>query len=145
MRYMCEVDINSSLDKVVALFDDPSNLKHWQPGLVSWELISGERGQPGAKARLQLKMGDQTVEMIETVTVRNLPKEFAGVYKGNGVTNKVRNGFVAMGPNKTRMIVEQEFEFSGFMKLMSKVLPGVFKKTTQNYLDLFKAFVEGRA
>lgn len=36
MKYTCEITINQPLNKVIELFDNPDNLKHWQPGLASW-------------------------------------------------------------------------------------------------------------
>ncbi len=45
MQYTNEVIINLPVDKVVELFDNPDNMKYWQPGLVSFENISGTPGQ----------------------------------------------------------------------------------------------------
>jgi len=53
VKYTCDITINQPIDVVIALFDDPDNMKEWQPGLISFEPFSGEPGQPGAKSRLQ--------------------------------------------------------------------------------------------
>ncbi|MGZ5244525.1 MAG: SRPBCC family protein, partial [Bacteroidia bacterium] len=78
MKFTVETEINQPVEKVVKLFDNPENMKHWQPGLISFETISGTPGQPGAKARLKYKMGKREIEMIETITVNKLPEEFSG-------------------------------------------------------------------
>lgn len=142
MKYTVEIEINLPIAKVIELFDNPENLKKWQPGLLKFESISGAPGQPGAKSRLLFKMGRGEMEMIETVTVRNLPEEFSGTYEVKNVFNIVKNRFIAVSENKTKYISESEFQFKGFMKLIGFFMPGAFKKQSQKYLQLFKEFAE---
>lgn len=142
MKYTVEIEINLPIAKVIELFDNPDNLKKWQPGLLKFEPISGTPGQPGAKSRLLFKMGRGEMEMIETVTVRNLPDEFSGTYEVKNVFNIVKNRFTAVSENKTKYISESEFQFKGFMKLIGFFMPGAFKKQSQKYLQLFKEFAE---
>ena len=142
MKYTAEIEINKPVEKVVELFDNPSNLKKWMEGLESFEPISGSPGQVGAKSRLKFKMGKREIEMIETVTVRNLPHEFSGTYEAKGVFNTVKNKFVALPGNRTKYVSEQEFHFKGFMKIIGKLMPGAFKKQSMKYLSAFKTFAE---
>lgn len=143
MKYSSEVIIHLPVARVVELFDNPDNLKHWQPGLVSFEHLSGTSGQVGAKSRLRYKMGKRDLEMIETITVRDLPREFSGTYEVQGVFNIVSNHFEALPDGSTRYISIQEFQFKGLMmKVIGFLMPGMFKKQTQKYLDDFKAFAE---
>ncbi len=142
MKFTLETEINLPVAKVVELFDNPENLKHWQPGLISFEHISGTPGQPGAKSRLKYKMGKREIEMIETITVRNLPDEFSGTYEANGVFNIVKNFFKPVTDNKTRYINENEFQFKGFMKIIGFLMPGAFRKESEKYLNQFKEFAE---
>jgi carbon monoxide dehydrogenase subunit G len=127
MKYTCSVDIARPIDTVINLFDNPDNLKHWQPGLLSFEHLSGDPGTPGATSKLHYKMGKREIEMIETVIARDLPSNFSGTYEANGVKNIVRNEFIPIDENNTRYITHQEFQFSGFMKLMGWFMPGAFK------------------
>jgi carbon monoxide dehydrogenase subunit G len=142
MRYSCQIEIDKPIDEVVRLFDDPDNLKEWMEGLQSFEHISGTPGQPGAKSKLVFKMGKRDVEMIETVTVNNLPEEFSGTYEAKGVYNHVMNSFQPIADNKTLYITQQEFKLQGFMKIIGFLMPGTFKKQSIKYLEHFKAFVE---
>ncbi|MGB3018304.1 MAG: SRPBCC family protein [Ignavibacteria bacterium] len=142
MKYTVETEINLPIARVVELFDDPENLKHWQPGLLSFEPISGTPGQPGAKSKLKYKMGKRDIEMIETITVRNLPDEFSGTYEAKGVFNIVKNYFRPVSENKTKYINESEFQFNGFMKLIGFLMPGAFRKESEKYLMQFKEFAE---
>jgi carbon monoxide dehydrogenase subunit G len=142
MKYNMEIEIDLPVNKVIELFDNPENLKHWQPGLQSFEHISGTPGQPGAKSRLKYKMGKREVELIETITIRNLPEEFSGTYEAKGVLNIIKNKFVSLPGGKTRYITEQEFNFEGIMKLVGFVMPGAFRKESFKYLKQFKEFAE---
>ena len=142
MIYTCEIEINRPIDRVVELFDDPNNMGKWMKGLQSFETISGQAGQVGAKARLKFKMGSRETEMIETITVRNLPDEFSGTYEVKGVFNIVKNKFVSLPDNRTKYITEQEFQFKGFMKVIAFLMPGAFKKQSMKNLIDFKNFVE---
>ena len=144
MKYTNEIEINLPIDRVITLFDNPDNMKHWQPGLQSFEHISGTPGQVGAKSRLRYKMGNREIEMIETILKRDLPHSFDGTYEAKGVYNVISNKFIPLGPNKTKWVTETEFKFSGFMKLMGWLMPGAFKKQSQQYLDKFKAFAESQ-
>ena len=142
MKFTTEITVNVPRARFIELFDNPDNMKHWQPGLVSFEPVSGTPGQPGAKSRLRYAQGSREVEMIETITVRNLPDEFSGTYEGKGFLSVVKNYFSAPTPNTTRWVADNEFQMSGFMKLMAWLMPGVFKKESQKLMDQFKAFAE---
>ncbi len=142
MKYRCELKINLPRERVVELFDSTENLKKWQPGLISFEHIEGTPGEVGAKSKLKYKMGKKEVEMIETITSKNLPDEFSGTYEAKGVFNIVKNYFEPVGEDKTKYITEQEFQLSGFMKIIGFLMPGAFKKETMKYMKLFKEFCE---
>lgn len=145
MKYENEVMIRLPLEKVVSLFDSEENLFKWQPDLLSFEHVSGDKGEVGAKAKLKYKMGKREIEMIETITVKNLPHEFSGTYEAKGVWNEVKNYFEKIDDQTTRWRSESYFKFKGFMKIIGFLMPGSFKKQSQKYLDQFKAFAEEEA
>lgn len=143
MKYSVEIEINLPIDRVIELFDNVDHMKKWMNGLESFTNISGKPGQVGTKSKLLFKNGKKTMEMIETITVRNLPHEFSGTYEINGVYNIVKNKFSSIGPNKTKYLSEQEFQFSSlFFKIMAWIFPGMFKKQTLKFLNDFKNFAE---
>lgn len=142
MKYTSEIEINSPIDRVIELFDNPSNMDKWMKGLQSFEPISGKPGQVGAKSRLKFKMGKREIEMIETITVRNLPDEFSGTYEAKGVLNVVKNKFISLPDNRTKHVSDQEFQFKGFMKIIGFIMASAFKKQSMQYLIDFKNFVE---
>jgi len=142
MKYLTEVTINLPREKVVELFDNPENMSKWQPGFVSMEPISGDQGQAGAKSKLVYKMGKRTIEMVETILKRDLPDEFSATYEAKGVWNQVNNYFIPIDENKTNWKLESTFECTGFMKLMTTFMPGMFKKQTLKDMLSFKKFAE---
>lgn len=142
MKYVTSIDLDLPRERVIELFDDPDNMAKWQQGLVSFEPISGEPGQPGAKSKLVYQMGKRRVEMIETITARDLPERFDGTYEAKGVFNVVKNRFTELGPETTRWESENEFRLSGVMWLMGLVMGGAFRKQTLEYMQAFKRFAE---
>jgi hypothetical protein len=142
MEYTNEITIERPRSLVVELFDDPENMKHWQEGLLEFEHVSGDPGQPGASSRLLFERSGRKIEMIETVVKRDLPHEFHGKYTTEGVENWVKNYFIAEGPNKTRWVTENRFEFSGMMRIVSFFMRGAFPKQTQQFMQDFKEFAE---
>lgn len=142
MRYTVSIEINAPIDEVVRRFDNPDNLREWMPGLVSFEHMEGTPGEPGAKSKMVFQMGKRRIEMIETVTERNLPSRFAGTYEAKGVYNEVGNSFSAIDANTTIYSSDQYFDFKGAMKIIGWLFPGAFKKQSLKYLQDFKQFVE---
>ena len=144
MKYTNEVIIDLPLKKVLELFDSEENMFKWQPELISFEHVSGEKGEVGAKSNLLYKMGKREVEMVETIIKKDLPGEFNFTYEAKGVWNEMKNSFEEVDPSKTKWISHSEFRFSGFMKLIGFLMPGPFKKQSQLALDRFKAFAESQ-
>lgn len=143
MKYTSEILIDSPRSKVIVLFDNPDNMKYWQKGFKSLEHISGQPGKAGAKSKLKYEMGKRSVEMIETITERNLPETFHATYETKGVYNSQKNYFKEEG-DKTRWISEAEFQCSGFMKIIAFFFGAfVFKKQSMDYMNDFKSLAEG--
>ena len=142
MHYTTHIDIDLPRERVIELFDNPVNLPKWQSGLLSFEPVSGEPGRPGAKSRLRYRMGKREMEMIETITTRNLPHEFSGTYETPGVLNVQKNYFEEVAPDRTRWKTESEFRFNGWMRFVMPLMKGMFRKQTEQFMQQFKAFAE---
>ncbi len=142
MKYSLEIEINKPRNTVIELLDNPDNMKHWQPGLVSYEFMEGEPGKVGAKMKLKYKMGKREMEMVETITKNNFPSEFDASYETKGVFNVQENKFIELDENRTKWVSDSEFRFSGFMSIMSLFMKSTFKKQSFKYLQSFKDFVE---
>lgn len=146
MKYTSEITIDLPLDRVIELFDDPENLKHWQPGLVSYHHQSGTPGETGAKTLLRYKMGKRQIDMVETILEKDLPHQFNGTYETKGVYNYQKNTFQSDGPGRTIWSSETEFRFDALsMKFFAWLMPGAFKKQTYKFMELFKNFAESES
>lgn len=143
MKYTTEIQIDLPVDQVVALFDNPDNMSKWQEGFVSFEHQSGIPGEAGAQSKLVYQMGKRRIEMIETITERNLPERFSGTYEAKGVKNWIENSFHEVGPNQTKWVSHNEFKFTGFMKIIGFLMPKSFPKQTNKFMSDFKKFAEG--
>lgn len=142
MKYTVDILINLPRTEVIDLFDNPENMKKWQPELVSFEHVNGSPGQSGAESRLHYQMGKRAVVMTETVIKNNLPDEMVATYETKGVYNVISNRFESIGDSQTRWVSENEFQFTGFMKLMGLFMKSAFPKQTLKFMNQFKAFVE---
>ena len=143
MKYALEIIVNIPLEEFLRKFDNVENMKHWQRGLVSAEHISGTPGEFGAKMKLTYKFGSRKMELIETITKRNLPHEFHGTYTANGVNNIQENYFEETHDGFTKWISKSEFiPLSFMMKLMTILMPSTFKKQSLTYMKDFKNFAE---
>ncbi|MDO1500156.1 SRPBCC family protein [Winogradskyella maritima] len=143
MKYSSEIIIEQNLDYVIEKLDSRDNLKHWQKGLVKAEHISGTPGELGSKMKLEYDMDGRKMELIETVTKRNFPKEFHATYSTKGMHNHQENTFESTPEGFTKWISKNEFlPTSFFMRLMLVAMPGAFKKQSMVFMTNFKNFVE---
>ncbi|MBY5992475.1 SRPBCC family protein [Ferrimonas balearica] len=141
MRYTTEVRIAQPRAKVVALFDNPDNLRQWQPELLSMEPLEGIPGQPGSRTRFLYRMGKGELEMVETIELRQLPERFRAVFEAEGVWNRCDNHFIDQQAH-TLWRMENEFRCRGWMRLMTWFAPWMFKRQTRQSMARFQAFAE---
>ena len=142
MKYSTTVKIELPRESVVELFDNQENYHKWQESLMSLELLEGEPGQVGTRTRLVHKMGPRKIDMIETITKREFPDLFVATYEADNGRNEAINRFSILDVNRTQWTIETEFQFTGAMKAMASLMPGIFEKKTQKVMESFKAFVE---
>jgi len=142
MKYSKEIVIDLPREEVIAKMEDPNNFKHWQKGFISYQHITGNPGHDQARSKLKYKMGKREIEMIETIVKNKLPNKLFVTYDAKGVFNVQKNYFEVEEGNSTKWISDNEFECSGFMKIIAFLMPGSFKKQTYIYMKDFKAFAE---
>ena len=142
MKYNTEIIVNKPIEEVMRLFKNPDNLKSWQRGLKSTKLLKGESGKEGAKRKLKINLEGRNITMIETITKCDLPKHWHAKYTSKGLVSYQYNYFESRGENKTYWKTTSEFKFSGFMRIVGKVLPGLFKKRSETVMKDFKLFAE---
>ena len=149
VKYTEEIEINANIDTVMALFDNPYNMKEYMDGIESYTILSGNTREVGAKAELIVSFIEEDVVkrkivMIEEIITNNLPEEKKVTYTADAVYNIVTNRFVKISENKTKFINEQEFQFKGYMKVIGFFMPSAFKQQSRIYLQDFKEFAENQ-
>ncbi|MFD9008155.1 SRPBCC family protein [Streptomyces sp. NPDC059552] len=153
MKYTVSTEIALPREKVVRPLADPAYLPKWLRGLVLHEPLSGEHGQLGTKSRVVMEMGKRQMECTETITRREpadlseIPKSsvvhFDREIVGEGMWSSVRDRLTEAGPETTLWESENEYRFSSFlMKLVGVLMPGAFRKQSQQHMQDFKAFAE---
>jgi len=140
MKYKVEVEIDTTRDKLLVLFQDVEFMKKWQPGFQSLVVLEGEPGEVGSKSKLTYLSKGKPSEIIETIVLKELPDRFDFLYEAKGVKNWARNKFIDQG-DRVIWIAEHEFKFSGVMKVMG-VIQGMFVKQTTIDMNTFKTFAE---
>jgi hypothetical protein len=92
------------------------------------------------------------MEAVETITRRE-PADLHGIAKDSvvhyereivaeGMWNAARERFTETGPETTLWVSENEYRFSGLMRLLAPFMRGVFRKQSQQHMRDFKAFAE---
>lgn len=142
MKYTTEIIINKPRKEIIKDFENPDLLEHWQRGLKRSRVISGKNGEVGSKRKLYITMEGRSIKMTETILKKDLPQEWHGEYTSKGMKSIQKNYFEAINDQQTKWTSYSEFEFSGFMKVVSKLFPDIFKKRSKQVQEDFKAFIE---
>ena len=144
MKFTCTAEINLPVKRVSALFNDPNNLERWQEGFISHQHLRGIPGEPGAKSRISILRRNRRIVVIETIIFKNLPFELNALYEHEHMVNTLSNRFNSLSESKTRYEAQVEYvKFIGFMpKMMALLMPWMFKRQTQKWVNRFKAFAE---
>jgi hypothetical protein len=153
LKYTISVEIALPRERVVQLLADPKHLPKWLRGMVLHEPLNGMHGQVGTKSRVVIRTGQQTIEATETITRREpadlhaIPTDsvvhFDREIVAKGMWSAVRDRLTETGPDRTLWAQESEYRFSGMlMRLVALVMPGAFRKQSQQHMQDFKAFAE---
>jgi hypothetical protein len=153
MKYTVSIEIALPRERVAQLLADPAHLPQWLRGLVVHEPVSGAHGELGTVSRVVMRMGKQEFEATETITRREpadlheIPSgtvvRFEREIVGGGMWNAARERLTEAGPERTRWESENEYRFdSVLMRLIGRVMPGMFRKQSLQHMRDFQAFAE---
>jgi hypothetical protein len=141
MKSLVEIRINVPQRKLAELYADPRLNTRWMDDIQKVELISGELGMVGSKYRLVPKKGDMV--FVATVIARNIPDELRLNLDAANVTVSVKGRFIAVSPQSTRLISEEEFRFKGlFNTIFGFFAGGAIKRAHRRHMESFKQFAE---
>lgn len=143
MKFKLEFPINKSRSEVWKAFDDPENMKIWQPSLIRFEPVSGTPGQPGAVSKLTYRENEREFTLLETITQRQEPGLFHGVYENQFAENSIQNEFIDLGDGQTLWVMETKYTFKTLiMKILGPLLKKNYVTRTQKDMERFKEMVE---
>ena len=146
MKLTHELTIARNREAVWNAFDNPDNLRKWQPTLQSFEHQEGTKGQPGAVSVLTYEENGKRIVMTETITVRREPEEFAGTYDNAMAINIIRNTFTALDAGRTRWAMESEFLFKTFLyRVFAPLIRGLVDRRIKTDMERFKQLMENGA
>lgn len=153
MKYANSIQIALPREQVAQLLADPAHIPKWLRGIVRHKPVNGEHGQLGTESRVVMRSGKREMECTETITrrdpadLRDIPTEtvvhFDREIVGAGMWSVVRDRLTEADPETTLWESESEFRFSSLlMRLMGLLMPGAFRKQSQQSMQDFKAFAE---
>lgn len=144
MKFTLELAIHKPRAEVWEVFDDPENLKKWQPSLVSVETLQGTQGQPGAISKLTFREHEREFSLRETIIRREAPERLDQLYENNFADNIVRNTFTEQGAEQTLWVVETEYKFKTLiMRLLGPLIKKNLVARTRLDVERFKNMMEG--
>jgi Polyketide cyclase / dehydrase and lipid transport len=152
MKYTVSIEIALPRERVVPLLADPAHMPKWLRGLVLHEPLNGGHGQVGTESRVVMRSGQQTMEGTETITRRE-PADLHGIPRdgvvhfereivAEGMWSAARERLSEAGPETTLWASENEYRFSGPMRLLAPFMRGAFRKQSRQHMQDFKAFAE---
>ena len=153
MKYTNSIEIALPREKVAQLLADPAHIPKWLRGLVLHEPVNGLHGQLGTTSRVVMQSGQRKMELTETITRRE-PADLHGIPKdsvvhfdrelvGAGMWSVARERLTEAKTETTLWESESEFRFSGLlMRLVGLLMPGSFRKQSQQHMQDFKEFAE---
>ena len=147
LSYYEDIIIKSNFEDVIELHENPSLMKNYMPGLISYDLIKGESRKTGAVAEITVIFNtnesvSRRIVMNEEVILSNLPNQKIIIYNTGAVKNTISYRFIKMGENKTQFFRSHEYEFSTYKKVSSFFMSKKIKRESYTYLKNFKKFVE---
>lgn len=143
MKYTSQIIVEVPLEQFIKKFDNHENKKHWQRGLVSFEHVSGNPGEIGAKMKFIYSFGKRKITLLETITTNQLPHKWHVHFDTKGMHNIQRNYFENTDEGYTKWVCKSEYIPTNlFMRLMTLLVPKSLKKQAMVYLNDFKDFAE---
>ena len=143
MKSTVELDIDLPQVRLAGLFADPANSTKWMDDLERYEPVSGQPGSPGSTYRLVPKKGDMV--FLATVISNDLPHESRLRLDGSNVLVSITVRYVALSPQKARLISEEVFTFKGLLgRIMGFVARPAIRRAHRRHMEAFRRFAERR-
>lgn len=146
MRTVSTVVIHKPVKEVWNFFDNPDNMPLWLTGFKRFEHVSGTPGKPGAVSKHYYEMNGRSIEMTETITVRNEYSEFAGTMANQWMVSNLKTTFRDLGNGTTEMTSDVDSAFIPFFLRVfgPLMMKKGFQKRQDEDLKGFKTVLESQ-
>ena len=142
MKLRYEIVIDADRHTVWEAFDNTSNLRRWQPNLISCTAKSGEPREAGAVSELVYDESGRRVELTETITERRPPDFMAGMYESSHGTMLTVHTFEDAGTDRTRWTAWSNATFTGLTKYLAIFMVRSIRRRMEDDMQRFKLLVE---
>lgn len=142
MQLSLEMILKRPAADVWRAFDDPVNLKVWQPSLVAYEPLSGPPGEIGSTARLTFHERGFTVAVVQTVTLRRPPHEFAAIFDHAQGRGMMAHQFFDLADGSTRWVAGITVQLKGMLRLLAGAFRGQAERRIHEDAARFRAALE---
>ena len=80
---------------------------------------------------------------VATVVARDLPRETSLILEASNVAVAVKGRFVALSPERTKLVSEEEFSFKGpFNRVFGLLARGAIRNAHRRHMEAFRRFAE---
>lgn len=144
MKHEGSIIINKPRELVTTIFINSDYNKEYQDGFVKKELISGQLGKTGSKSKMYYQYGKRPMILTEEILKNDLPYSFEAFYHHKHMDNTMICTFTEITPNKTEYKYKYEYtRINWFLpRLISILLPSMYRKQGDKWMTQFKEFVE---
>ena len=147
LSYYEEIIINSDIENVIVLHEDPQFLGNYMNGFIAFESIKGEARKTGSISEISMIFNSnesvtRKVIVKEEVISNNLPNQKVICLNSGSVKNIITYRFIKLSDNKTQFFRDHKYEFNTYMKVYSFFMSRKIKRESYKYLKNFKNFVE---
>jgi len=142
MKLRKEITIDADRETVWRIFDDPEYTRKWQPELKSQTHLSGTPDEAGAKYELIYDNDGRESRAVITLTEMREFEFMAAILESDWMRTTIANRFESLDGNRTLWVLEHEYRFKGFHKLVALFLRKTMRSRSDDEMRRFKELVE---
>ena len=139
-----QIETTLPIDEAFAFVADFANAARWDPGVASSERVGEGPVGPGARYRLNVRMGGRVAPMEYAITTFSPPNRVVLIGKGSNVDAVDDIRFEAT-PTGTRIDYLAEIDLRGWMRLAAPFAGGAFARIARDARDGMHRALEQRA
>ena len=137
------VEVNKPVKEAWAVLMDESRMTEWLEGYRGSELLSGSKGEEGAKSKISMEYEGKTMEMTETVTAMKENEHLGLHFDSERMEQDLNIYFEAIDENKTSIKNHGLIRGKGiWARSFFALIGGQFGKNNQMINEKLKKVIE---